>query len=231
MKRRIGWEKWTDPLNFDHDLDDEDDDDDDDEKTPYSDKEKRRYGMPNKASIRNMPIIQTRNGPLPMHEYTRPGYLYNFWVGHTNWPLTRKNFEDLNKILGVESLDVFTPYRFRIAVGKMFTFADVRWRIHNIIVAENSLELFNVGRNHVTEQVLEDRISLADRVGSEIREIKKDHRFWAAYVLPNGKKEVIYTEELSEDFIDQLDTLESTQRAVGGFILSYMDDKHGEESE
>lgn len=231
MKRRIGWEKWIDPLNFDIDLDDDDDDDDDEVKNDYTEREKKKYGQGHKARMRHLPVMQTRNGPMPMHEYTRPGYLYNFWVGHSNWPLTKKNVADLDKILGVESLDVFSPYRFRIAVGKMFTFADVRWRIHNIIVADNSLELFNVGRNHVSEQVLEDRIRLTQELDKDLKKYQDEYRFWAAFVLPNGKKEVVFAEELSEDFIDQLNTLELTQRAVGGLILSYMDEKHGEESD
>lgn len=229
MKRRIGWEKWVDPLNFDVDLDDEDDDDE--EENDYTEREKKKYGHPSKARIRHMPVMQTRNGPMPMHEFTRPGYLYNFWVGHTNWPLTKKNQADLDRILGVESLDVFSPYRFRIAVGKMFTFADVRWRIHNIIVADNSLEMFNVGRNHVADQVLQDRLRLSERVDSEISKYRKENRFWAVFVLPNGKHEAVLSEELSEDFIDKLSTLELAQRAVGGLILSYMDEKHGEESD
>lgn len=69
--------------------------------------------------------IMTPFGILPLTEQSLASSHFKFWVGHTNFKL----FEDYLKVIescdGVESVNIFTPYRFRISVGKMFKDRDV----------------------------------------------------------------------------------------------------------
>jgi len=109
----IVWQKWFDPFGDDDpnvtkmDGNEEDDMDDD--------------------SIENDSLLQkpvraiaTPMGLIPYTENTASSKIFNFWVGHTNFSITKNISEIIEEIDGVETLDIFTRYRFRIAVGKAF---------------------------------------------------------------------------------------------------------------
>lgn len=70
-------------------------------------------------------FISTSMGPIPVTEYTQPSKVFNFWVGHTNFTITEEIFDILDEVEGVEILDVFTRYRFRVGVGKMYVDGNV----------------------------------------------------------------------------------------------------------
>lgn len=66
------------------------------------------------------PVLVSDAGIIPLFESNIPSKLYNFWMGHTNFRITKPL---LNKILntnGIEECTPFSPYRFRIAIGKAF---------------------------------------------------------------------------------------------------------------
>lgn len=71
----------------------------------------------------NMPLrfMPTSMGAIPMTEYTQPSKVFNFWVGHTNFSITEEIYDLVEKVDGVEILDIFTRYRFRIGIGKLFS--------------------------------------------------------------------------------------------------------------
>lgn len=96
----IKWLKWTDPF-------DDDDDDDDYE------------GINNKAG-RKRPVLVGPEGALSFHEKTCVSRYYNFWVGHTDFKIMDCDAEAIEQVNGVESLNVPTRHRFRIAVGQNF---------------------------------------------------------------------------------------------------------------
>ncbi len=70
-------------------------------------------------------VFFTPLGPVPLTEHNDPSKTFNFWVGHTNFNVSEPIRKIINKIDGVEILNVYTRYRFRIGVGKMFTPRDV----------------------------------------------------------------------------------------------------------
>jgi hypothetical protein len=70
-------------------------------------------------------------GLIPYNEYTAPSKLFNFWIGHTNFDITPTIIEILEKANGIEILDIFSRYRFRIAIGKCFNDADVMTDIND----------------------------------------------------------------------------------------------------
>lgn len=103
---KIIWEKWTDPYNInkDNNLDWSDDDDD-------------AYDS---IKLEKTNVLLTTMGMIPINEHTDCCKIFNFWIGHTNFPITVRVSDILQKIEGVETLDIFTRYRFRISIGKAF---------------------------------------------------------------------------------------------------------------
>lgn len=66
------------------------------------------------------PCSLTRFGIVPYHESNSPGKLFKFWVGHTNFELSLEAARAIEEEPGVESLDIYTRYRFRLGVGRLF---------------------------------------------------------------------------------------------------------------
>ena len=48
------------------------------------------------------------------------GKYFKFWIGHTNFDITPKVSDIIEKIEGVEVLNIYTRYRFRIGIGHCF---------------------------------------------------------------------------------------------------------------
>jgi hypothetical protein len=116
----VVWEKWIDPFgqaleeakwtDYESQLEDLQD-------IEFVDDEEEVQARPIKA-------IATPMGIVPYNELTAPANLFNFWVGHTNFDITQKVVNLIEKTPGVEILDIFTRYRFRIGVGKCFSDRD-----------------------------------------------------------------------------------------------------------
>lgn len=79
--------------------------------------------------------INTPMGIIPYAEQTASGKIFNFWIGHTNFNITKPIQSIIEHCAGTEALDIFTRYRFRIAIGKLFTERDVMADINNRILA------------------------------------------------------------------------------------------------
>ena len=119
------WEKWRDPFGSDEEvvqniLSEHEED------SEYEDEIPEQPGLP-----QNIRVMATPMGIIPVTEYTASGKIFNFWTGHTNFDITEKIATIIEKIDGVESLDIFTRYRFRISVGKAFNDSVVMRSITN----------------------------------------------------------------------------------------------------
>ncbi len=88
----------------------------------------------NKSGSKNIGILYTPIGMVPLNEYTDTYKLFNFWTGHADFGITKDISKIIEQTPGVEVLHVFTRYRIRIAVGKMFkpreVFYEIRERIN-----------------------------------------------------------------------------------------------------
>lgn len=115
----IIWQKWFDPFGDDEELHDFDTSpmDEPEDISPFDQK-------PMKA-------IATPMGIIPYTENTASSKIFNFWIGHTNFNITQNVSDVIEKTDGVETLDVFTRYRFRIAIGKSFDESKVKTDINN----------------------------------------------------------------------------------------------------
>lgn len=129
---QIIWEKWVDP--FGENMDEaqwNNYDNEESESDEYSEIEKI------KSTTKPIRVIASPLGLIPYNEYTSSAKIFNFWVGHTNFNLSTNIVEAFERCEGVEILDIFTRYRFRVAIGKCFTDNEVMRNITTI--AENLL--------------------------------------------------------------------------------------------
>lgn len=144
MKYFIKWQKWRDPFGGDleenemplidsDDIEDNDDDDDDDEYGEGVATDKFQKGFNNLIKNKSIQVISTPMGIVPINEYSQPGKLFKFWTGHTSFNITEGVVEIIDKIDGVESLDVFSRYRMRVGVGFAFSDGEILRNIDSAI--------------------------------------------------------------------------------------------------
>lgn len=125
MKAKIIWQRWLCPYS-DHDEAITNSYDDPQLYNPFIDEE----------FIEERPIKTLFGplGPIPLNEYSLPSKIFNFWMAHTNFLITAQLLNIIKKVEGVEVLTVFTPYRFRIAVGKAFKDRTVMDRVNQAVL-------------------------------------------------------------------------------------------------
>lgn len=126
----IMWQKWLDPFgeddiiesSFDKDVSDNflDEDIEEDLEDSSLQKEKNKLESLINNKNKHIKVIATPMGIVPVNENTCSGKIFNFWVGHTNFDITKNITAIIELTQGVETLDVFTRYRFRISIGKAF---------------------------------------------------------------------------------------------------------------
>lgn len=138
----IIWQKWIDPFG-DESLDNEEDFDpyvgkyndsedlEDNQQLTYKD-------LPDEIKYRKsaIKVIATPMGIIPVNDNTMSSKLFNFWVGHTNFDITSLIANTIEQTDGVETLDIFTRYRFRISVGKAFDDSSVMRNINKRVYEE-----------------------------------------------------------------------------------------------
>lgn len=121
------WEKWKDPFGFDENEVDQDKD------ISYDENDEEYISETIKTKKLRCHLISTPFGMIPVNENTASTEIFNFWSGHTNFPITQVISNIIEDTDGVETLNVFTKYRFRIAIGKAFNDSLVMRKINNNI--------------------------------------------------------------------------------------------------
>ena len=122
----VQFAKWQDPFAMPSDINQESEweEHDDDEHTIS----KRNTGKP-------VRVLTTPMGVFPLGEHNQPGEIFDFWVGHVNFTLSKPVIRVINKVEGVEALDIYSRYRFRIGVGKLFKAGEVMADIRKALLA------------------------------------------------------------------------------------------------
>lgn len=144
--RKIGWQKYEDYLDkqlscpmlqniihnmisteLEEDLIDSDESDDEEDDESYLDSDEKKH-LSSSTISKLMPITPQIVEDISM--------LANFdcWIGHTNFDITPKIKEKLNKIDGIEILKIFSRYRFFVGIGQMFDFQNVRFDIEKELI-------------------------------------------------------------------------------------------------
>lgn len=134
-KPLIIWQKWVDP--FGEDIDESKWTDYENETGDFSSSliEEEKPSRPTHKS-KTIKVISSPMGLIPYSEHTASGKIFNFWVGHCNFNLSKAIIDIIEQIEGVETLDIFTRYRFRIGIGKCFEDSEVMNDITQIITQE-----------------------------------------------------------------------------------------------
>lgn len=126
----IIWQKWTDPFGEDDEISDIEDlrtpqQDQDDYREDSSDDMEMPNDIISPIFSKKIRVMATPMGIIPFTDNTASSKIFNFWIGHSNFNITKKITSIIEETRGVETLDVFTRYRFRIGIGKAFKDSEV----------------------------------------------------------------------------------------------------------
>jgi hypothetical protein len=140
----IVWQKWIDPFlgsHYEHthetldDMLEEPSFINDMEEEKYADQESQEESLENENNKKQaIKAIITPMGVIPLDEYSASSKIFNFWMGHTNFNISKKISNLIDETDGVETLDIFTRYRFRIGIGKLFKPSDVMSNISSNVI-------------------------------------------------------------------------------------------------
>jgi hypothetical protein len=131
QENKIIWEKWVDPFGADLDETKWNSYNKDEENPDYD--VLLENEIVNNQISKSVKVISTPMGLIPYNENTASSKIFNFWVGHTNFNLSQNIIDVIEECEGVEILDVFTRYRFRIAIGKYFNDREIMTAISSKI--------------------------------------------------------------------------------------------------
>ena len=131
----VYWEKWVDVYQ-------EEIDEIDQALSEFEDLQDLEYDidpemMEKLESMANMPSIKTIRTPfgmMPLTEQSLASNHFKFWVGHTNFKLLKKHGKIIGSVEGIESVDILTPYRFRISVAKLFVDRDAMAKVRKALL-------------------------------------------------------------------------------------------------
>lgn len=175
----IHWVKWVDPvahLIYNKKLDSNEDLDElvaRSARDEFRDDAEPAYrAHADKGSLTG-PCLVGPMGVVPVHEEILPGRMFNFWMGHTNFDLSPSVVDTISEVPGVETLDVFTRYRFRMGIGKAFSASDVKQAVDRAVKIENVFEP-----------------KPAEKLASVKAMLARKYKFWAIYVMPDGHHEM-----------------------------------------
>ena len=131
----VYWEKWVDAYQSEIDEIDE-------VLEQFEDLQGLEYDidpetMEKLEAMSNMPSIKTIMTPfgmMPLTEQSLASNHFKFWVGHTNFKLLNAHRKIIGSVSGIETMDILTPYRFRIAVAKLFVDREVMSKVRKSLL-------------------------------------------------------------------------------------------------
>lgn len=177
-------------------------------------------GMDEEVSVKLPKVMQTPWGIFSVDDKMNPLREFEFWQGHTNFDITKEIAETIQKIPGVEVLNVFTRYRFFVAVGRAFSFKEVRRDIEMAVCDETSKMIskdeflgsngFDIGDEDVLYEV--------EKLQSELED-KYDK--WGILILPNGEIEYCILEEDGDEekFEAELQMFRDSEEEIGSILI------------
>tara|TARA_R110002167_G_scaffold9835_4_gene45428 strand:+ start:5856 stop:6308 length:453 start_codon:yes stop_codon:yes gene_type:complete len=86
------------------------------------------------SSMPSIKTIMTPFGMIPLTEQSLASNHFKFWVGHSNFKLLNSHRKIIGSVRGVEAMDILTPYRFRIAVAKLFVDREVMLEVRKSLI-------------------------------------------------------------------------------------------------
>ena len=146
-------------------------------------------------------LVSTPMGMFQLHDKMNILNQFDCWMGYTNFDITKSVKGSMEKIEGVELLNIVTRYRFFLGVGKLFDFSDVRRIIESEFCEKN------------LDEDTEDSVNIImDTISSD--------RYWAIFVSQSG--EILYAStnnDSDEDYLKKLSHYRKRKKKNGGFIF------------
>ena len=197
------------------DVDDDFDDDDEDGEFEGSYSEDKPQSSPFRMMGLNIPtVIPTPFGPVSQDDSTNPMLDTEFFIGHTNFNLSKEILVDISKVEGVEFLKVMSRYRFIVGIGAMFDPDEVRVGI------EVSMGVTSIDYDKIMEkspQVANDSMRLiVDDIISKVPTNEK----WLAYIFPNGEHIVKIVKNIEDINLVRNNFLELEKESHGLIVTS-----------
>jgi hypothetical protein len=200
MKRIIQWESQhleVDPLtgklispdsieeNIKHDDEPEYDDD-----------------IVHKKQIQN--LMSTPFGLWKVDDVMHPYRQFELWMGNANFTITDEIADTLERVPGVEVLQIMSRYKFIIGVGKLFDFHEVRLAIEKHLSCNISEESM-IGDKSVIKKIHDLKARLSQ------------YNQWAIFVFPNGN--IDFTTSNEKDFYEQLNLYRMAVDYSSGILI------------
>jgi hypothetical protein len=200
MKYKFKWEKWIDPLaqkNF---------------KQPEPEPENDDDENPQFGSFKAFP---TPFGMLTITDHILASSRFDFWLLHTNFPITNEIAHIMKQVPGVETMNILTRYRVRFGFPKsgLFNSTGVKQQVQCAVLS--------VVRQH-QDELLSNFDPVTFRKAQEVRDnLDQNNEHWALYVLPNGNMEVLKQKVMRDSRFDkQLEEFRRLQQLIGGTLLT-----------
>lgn len=127
------------------------------------------------------------------------------YIAHTNFDIDELVKSTVENIEGVEILEIYSPYRMRITVGKAFNPREVR----RVITEKLCREIKHYNFDEATNV----------KIYQETLKMKKQNELWSIFILPNGNYESMIFSDKNE-MENTLSNWESIRQRIGGIILT-----------
>lgn len=173
MKKIIKWIKWVDPFESECESNQITNEEQNDREymDSYEKAEKE-----NKRIKYSGPVLIGPMGIIPINENNSPSKVYNFWMMHSNFNISKKVVDALKECPGVETLDIFTRYRARIGIGKVFNDSKIRKRINKMLCTESEKE--------PEKPKLSEKLDTIDILK---KQMSQKYKFWAIAIQTNNE--------------------------------------------
>lgn len=206
LRRKIKFEYWQNPFNTEEEEWVDEADADVIDRSPVWEPEQVKVNP-------TRPVFPTAMGPIPVAPYFNFRKAFEFWMGHTNFPIMDDVAEVLDEVPGVEILDIITRYRFRFGVARLFTGAEVKASIQEALNAVPPRKGELNPLNMTLPKEIRDKLDVLEK------QAKDNFELWAIYVLPNGEIDFA-TSENQENLDKQLALYKGAQELAGGVIIT-----------
>jgi len=192
LDKKIAWERWDEDVIQQEIVEEFYDDEESDEEV-LEDALNFLEKIPS--------LVTTPMGMFQLHDKMSILNQFDCWMGYTNFDITNSVKDTLEKVEGVELLNIMTRYRFFLGVGKMFNFSEVRRAIESLLC-----------ESEIDEYSKESVSIIRDNISSD--------KYWAIFVTKSG--EILYAstnEESDEDYLKKLKHYQKRKHKNGGLLL------------
>lgn len=129
---------------------------------------------------------------------------FKMYIGHTNFDLTREVLEVIKDVDGVEILEIFSPYQFRVSIGRNFLTRKVLREITRSVCDEEDYNFTPKARI----SILHEKIDL-----------ENSGLWWAIYCFPNGVMDKFSSADKSE-VTHRINNYYQVEESIGGVVLT-----------